>query len=181
MSIRLSSWLRGATLAGALLAAGCAGFNASTLQPGVSTLPQIEAALGKPAMVWKNPDGTSQLAYPFGPSGTQTFMVFVGADGKLQRITGVLNEAQFGLVQAGMTKEQVLRILGPSGALGTQTFPRTNTLAWTWLYCAPGNFQNFFNVMFDVGSGLVRSTGQSPVMLGREGLTPSCTQTVLGD
>jgi hypothetical protein len=74
MSIRLSSWLRGATLAGALLAAGCAGFNASTLQPGVSTLPQIEAALGKPAMVWKNPDGTSQLAYPFGPSGTQTFM-----------------------------------------------------------------------------------------------------------
>jgi hypothetical protein len=131
MSIRLSSWLRGATLAGALLAAGCAGFNASALQPGVSTLPQIEAALGKPAMVWKNPDGTSQLAYPFGPSGTQTFMVFVGADGKLQRIIGVLNEAQFGLVQAGMTKEQVLRILGPSGALWTQTFPRTNTLAWT--------------------------------------------------
>jgi UDP-N-acetylmuramate dehydrogenase len=128
----------------------------------------------------ENPDGTSQLAYPFGPSGTQTFMVFVGADGKLQRITGVLNEAQFGLVQAGMTKEQVLRILGPSGALWTQTFPRTNTLAWTWLYCAPGNFQNYFNVMFDVSSGLVRSTGQSPVMLGREGLTPSCTQTLLG-
>jgi hypothetical protein len=67
MSIRLSSWLRGATLAGALLAAGCAGFNASALQPGVSTLPQIEAALGKPAMVWTSPDGTSQLAYPFGP------------------------------------------------------------------------------------------------------------------
>ena len=166
--------------AGALLAAGCAGINASSLQPGVSTLPQIEAALGAPARVWTNPDGSAQLAYPFGPSGTQTFMVFVGADGKLQRITGVLNETQFRLVQPGMTKEQVLRILGPSGSLWTQTFPRTNTLAWTWLYCAPGNFQNYFNVMFDTGTGLVRSTGQSPVMVGREGLTPSCTQTVLG-
>ncbi len=180
MSERLFSRLRVFALAGAALAAGCAGFNAGSLRSGVSTLPQIEAALGAPAMVWKNPEGTQQLAYPLGPSGTQTFMVFVGADGKLQRITGVLNEAQFGLVRAGMTKEQVLRILGPSGALWTQTFPRTNTLAWTWLYCAPGNFQNYFNVMFDVGSGLVRSTGQSPVMLGREGLTPSCTPVVIG-
>ena len=111
------SWLRIAVVAGALAAVGCAGINASSLQPGVSTLPQIEAALGAPAMVWKNPDGSAQLAYPFGPSGTQTFMVFVGADGKFQRITGVLNETQFRLVQPGMTKEQVLRILGPSGSL----------------------------------------------------------------
>ena len=173
------SWLRIAVVAGALAAAGCAGISASSLQPGVSTLPEIEAALGAPAMVWKNPDGSAQLAYPFGPSGTQTFMVFVGADGKFQRITGVLNETQFRLVQPGMTKEQVLRILGPSGSLWTQTFPRTNTLAWTWLYCAPGNFQNYFNVMFDTDTGLVRSTGQSPVMVGREGLTPSCSPIVL--
>lgn len=180
MNDRRSSWLGVAALAGAALLAGCAGFNAGSLQPGVSTLPQIEAALGAPAMVWNGSDGSQQLAYPLGPAGTQTFMVFVGADGKLLRITGVLNEAQFGLVQAGMTKEQVLRILGPSGALWTQTFPRTNTVAWTWLYCAPGNFQNYFNVMFDVSTGLVRSTGQSPVMVGREGLTPSCSRTVIG-
>lgn len=180
MNAHRFSWLGIATLAGALLAAGCAGFNPSSLQPGVSTLAQIEAALGAPAMVWKNPDGSAQLAYPFGPSGTQTVMVFVGADGKLQRITGVLNESQFRLVQPGMTKEQVVRILGPSGAPWTQSFPRTNTVAWTWLYCAPGNFQNYFNVFFDVTTGLVRSTGQSPVMVGREGLTPSCMPVNLG-
>lgn len=180
MSIRPGSWLRAAALACALLAAGCAGFDAGSLQPGVSTLPQIEAALGKPAMIWKNPDGSSQMAYPFGPAGTQTFMVFVGADGTFQRIIGVLNESQFGLVQTGMTKDQVLRLLGPSGALWTQTFPRTNTVAWTWLYCAPGNFQNYFNVFFDVTTGLVRSTGQSPVLVGRLGVTPSCARTVIG-
>lgn len=179
MNQRLFSWLRIVAAAGALLTAGCAGFNASSLQPGVSTLAQIEAALGAPAMVWKNPDGSVQLAYPFGPAGTQTFMVFVGADAKLERIEGVLNETHFRLVQPGMTKEQVVRILGPSGALWTQTFPRTNTVAWTWLYCAPGNFQNYFNVMFDTGTGLVRSTGQSPVMVGRLGVTPSCAPMVL--
>ncbi|SBT04719.1 conserved hypothetical protein [Candidatus Accumulibacter aalborgensis] len=51
------------------------------------------ASMGEPAMVWKNPDGSEQLAYPRGPAGTQTFMAYVGPDGTLQRIEKVLDGA----------------------------------------------------------------------------------------
>jgi len=176
MGIRLSSWLRGATLAGALLAAGCAGFNASTLQPGVSTLPQIEAALGKPAMVWKNPDGSEQLAFPRGPAGTQTFMAYIGPDGTLQRIDGVLNMTHFARIQAGMTKDEVQRVIGPPFAPWTQLFERSNTLAWSWLFCDSYSLQTFFDVLFDATTGLVRTTQQNPKYVGVAGIQPTCGQ-----
>lgn len=167
-------------LLGALLVSACAGVNGSKLAPGVSTRSEVIASMGQPAMVWKNADGSEQLAYPRGPAGTQTYMADVGADGKLQRIVGVLNEPYFQLVEPGMTQAQVLRIVGPSGAFWTQSFPRTNTLAWTWLYCANGNFQNYFDVYFDATTLLVRSTGRSQVIVGRLGGTPGCTQDNVG-
>lgn len=180
MATKKSFWMRAGVVLGALLVAACAGINGNNLTPGVSTRAEVIASMGPPAMVWKNPDGSEQLAYPRGPAGTQTYMAYVGADGKLQRIVGVLNEANFLLVEPGMTQAQVLRIVGPSGALWTQRYSRTNTLAWTWLYCANGNFQNYFDVYFDATTQLVRSTGRSPVLTGRLGGTPGCTQDNVG-
>ena len=162
---------------GTLVLAACAGPNLNSLQPGVSTLSAVEATMGQPSMVWKNPDGSEQLAFAQGPVGVDTYMVFLGVDGKLQRISSVLNDRYFDQIQAGMTKDQVLRKIGPPGAPWTATYPRSNTLAWTWLYCASANFQNYFNVMFDASTGLVRSTGYSPVMLGRQGVAPNCIQS----
>ena len=166
--------LRSLALGSAMLLSACAVQNGANLQTGVSTLPQVEAALGPPAMVWKNPDGSEQLAYPKGPVGTQTYMAFVGPSGKLQRMEQVLKDAYFDQIQAGMSQEQVLRLLGPSGAPWTATYSRSNTLAWTWLYCATANMQEYFNVMFDQTTGLVRRTGKSPVMLGPAGIAPNC-------
>ncbi len=154
--------------------AACAGYSGSNLKPGISTMPEIVASMGEPAMVWKNPDGSEQLAYPRGPAGTQTFMVYVGPDGKLQRIEGVLDMAHFAKVQEGISKEQVLRIIGPSGPLWTQTYPRSNTLAWSWLFCDSASFQAFFDVMFDATTGIVKSTGQRPNEQGRLGIPPTC-------
>jgi hypothetical protein len=85
----------------ALFLSACAGYSSSALTPGASTLPEVVATMGQPAMTWKNADGSQQLAFATGPGGTQTFMVFVAPDGKLQRIVGVLNEGFFGLIQAG--------------------------------------------------------------------------------
>jgi len=154
--------------------AACAGYSGSNLNPGISTMSEIVASMGEPAMVWKNPDGTEQLAYPRGPAGTQTFMVYVGPDGKLQRIEGVLDMAHFAKIQEGISKEQVLRIIGPSGPLWTQTYPRSNTLAWSWLFCDSASFQAFFDVMFDATTGIVKSTGQRPNEQGRLGIPPTC-------
>ena len=80
-------WL---ALAGVVLLSACAVPNGSNLQPDISTLPQVLATMGKPAMGWKNPDGSEQLAFPHGPAGTQTFMAYIAPDGKLQRIEGEL-------------------------------------------------------------------------------------------
>jgi hypothetical protein len=168
--------VRGLVVFSALLIAACAGYSGSNLKPGVSTLPEVVASMGEPAMVWKNPDGSLQLAYPRGPAGTQTFMAYVGPDGKLQRIEGVLDMAHFARIQAGMSKEEVLRVLGPPGPLWTQTYSRSNTLAWSWLFCDSSSLENFFDVMFDATTGVVRSTEQRPNYQGRLGIQPTCGQ-----
>ena len=166
--------IRGLVVISALLISACAGFSGSNLQPGVSTMAEVMASMGEPAMVWKNPDGSAQLAYPRGPAGTQTFMAFVGPDGKLQRIESVLNMDNFARIQPGMSKDDVQRVLGPPGAPWTQFFSRTNTLNWSWLFCDVFSLQTFFDVSFDGTTSLVRSTGQSPRYMGLEGIQPSC-------
>ncbi len=171
-----SGWRRGPLVVCVLLLAACAGYSGSNLKPGVSTLAEVVASMGEPAMTWKDPDGSEQLAYPRGPAGTQTFMVHVAPDGKLQRIDKVLNAAHFARVQAGMSKDQVLRILGPSGSMWTQSYSRSNELAWSWLFCNDWNVQEFFDVMFDASTGIVRSTGQHPNLEGVSGTSPPCSQ-----
>ncbi|MBL8412908.1 MAG: hypothetical protein JNM42_00535 [Propionivibrio sp.] len=174
MDGKLSAGLRGLLVISVLLVSACAGYSGSNLRPGVSTLPEVIASMGEPAMVWKNPDGSEQLAFPRGPAGTQTFMAHVGPDGKLQRIEAVLDMAHFNRVQAGMSKDEVLRVLGPSGSMWTQFYSRSNELAWSWLFCNSWNVQEFFDVMFDASTGIVRSTGLHPNLMGD--IQPICSQ-----
>ncbi|WP_300336900.1 hypothetical protein [Accumulibacter sp.] len=176
MDGNFSALVCGLVVGSALLVSACAGYSGSNLKPGVSTLPEVLASMGEPAMVWKNPDGSEQLAYPRGPLGTQTFMAYVGPDGKLQRIDKVLNTEHFARIQVGMNKDQVLRVLGPSGSSWTQFYSRSNLLAWSWLFCNSWNSQEFFDVMFDATSGIVHSTGQHPNLSGRDGAQPLCGQ-----
>lgn len=171
-----SVWLRVLLVFSVLTISACAGYSGSNLTPGVSTLPEVVASMGAPAMLWKNPDASEQLAYPRGPAGTQTFMAYVGPDGKLQRIEKVLNTEHFALVRAGMSKDEVLRVLGPPGSRWTQFYSRSNQLAWSWLFCSSWNVQEFFDVMFDGTTGIVLSTGQHPNLGGPDGAQPFCGQ-----
>ena len=173
--ISVASLGRRALAAAALLGlAACTTPGPSRLTPGASTQSDVENRLGRPAKIWKNADGSQQLAFPTGPEGTQTFMVFIAPDGKLQRIVGVLNEQFFGLIQPGMTQEQVLRLLGPAGAPATP-YRRSDTFAWTWLYCQSQNVMQYFDVNFDAGTGLVRSAGQHLYTRGYLPGTPACS------
>ena len=172
MNGNFRAWAGGLAVLGAALVSGCVG--SSNLRPGASTLPEVIAEMGPAVMTWKNPDGSEQLAFPRGPEGTQTFMAYVGPDGKLQSIENVLDTAHFSRVQAGMSKDEVLRILGPSGSRWTQTYARSNQLAWSWLTCDNWNRQEFFDVMFDLTSGLVHSTGRHPHLVGLSGVQPPC-------
>ncbi|EXI79514.1 MAG: hypothetical protein AW10_02368 [Candidatus Accumulibacter appositus] len=162
-------------LLAALLLTACAGYSGRGLQAGVATLPEVIATMGMPALSWQDPDGSEQLAYPRGPAGTQTFMVFIAPDGRLQRIEGVLDMVHFARVEAGKSdRESVLRLLGPSVPQWTDYFKARDELVWEWRFCDSWNQLARFDVLFDATTGIVRSTYQRPDLMGWDGVAPYC-------
>ena len=160
----------------ALALSACAGYSGSDLKPGQSTLPDIVASMGEPAMRWKEADGREQLAYPRGPLGTQTFMVFVAPDGRLERIEKVLNYEHFSRIEGGKTDmAAVLKILGPVFPQNVTYFKARDELVWSWLFCNAYSEQEYFDVLFDGQTGIVRTT-QQRTLLGPLGMGAGCGQ-----
>ena len=131
----------------ALLAAACASYDGSGLRPGVASADEVRRTMGAPALDLSNPDGSRQLVYPTGPMGTQTFIAQVGSDGKLQALGNVLNEDHFYRVQRGLTRDEVLRLIGPPGE--TTDFPRLAQTAWDYRFHDTWGYTAIFSVMFD--------------------------------
>ena len=145
------------------LLSACAG-TGSSLKPGVATLPEIIADMGEPAMRWKDPDGQEQLAYPRGPFGVQTYMVFVGADGRLLRVEQVLDEAHFARIEIGKSsKQDVLRLIGPSYPVWTAEYRHLNQVVWEWNFNDRTNQVSRLDIYFDMSTGVVRNTQQRTV------------------
>ena len=152
-----------ATFAVVALLSACAG-TGSYLKPGVATLPEIISEMGEPAMRWQDSGGQEQLAYPHGPVGVHTYMVFVGADGRLQRIEQVLDEAHFARIQIGKsTKEEVLRLIGPSYPVWTVEYKPLNQIVWEWNFNDRTNQVSRLDIYFDMSTGVVRNTQQRTV------------------
>jgi len=133
--------------AAAVLCGGCASYSGSSLQPGVSTEGEVRSVMGAPAVEFANGDGSRQLAYPRGPLGTQTFMVDVGSDGKLIAVRGVLRDEIFFQVKPGMTRDEILRLIGPPGE--TMEFKNLNQVAWDYRYTDTWGYTAILSVMFD--------------------------------
>ena len=144
-----------------LLLSACASCSGRGLNPGEATLNDVVTVMGEPAMRWQDADGREQLAYPRGPEGMQTFMAFVGADGRLERIEGVLDSKHFARIRNGQSdKAEVLRLLGPSYPYWTAYFKARDELVWEWRFCNDWNEVAKFDVLFDATTGIVRSTYQ---------------------
>jgi hypothetical protein len=171
--------VRRATLvAAAALLSACAGYSGSDLEPGRSTLPEVVASMGEPALRWEDPDGRVQLAFPRGPMGTETFMAHIAADGRLERIEAVLDAEHFARIEAGRSDQAaVLRVLGPPQAQLSVHFARGDELVWKWRFCDVFSRQALFAVAFDVRTTLVRSTYQVPDYRFPGGEVPGCGQT----
>lgn len=146
----------------AILISSCAAYSGYGLKPGVATLDDIVRVMGEPAMRWQDPDHSVQLAYPRGPSGFHTYMVFVAADGKLRRIENVMDPQAFARIRPGMTEDEVLRTLGPPPP-GWKTYHRDrDEMEWEWRYCDEWNKAARFDVLFDHTRGTVRSATAWP-------------------
>lgn len=155
--VRRRAW-RILSLAAVVLLSACASFSGGDLVPGVTHVTEVEKLMGPPALRWRAADGSQQLAYPRGPAGFHTYMVHIGADGRLLRIQNVLNDDGFAAIRPGMSQEDVLRVLGPSDPGDTAYFAARDELVWGWRYCDSWNEAARFYVLFDATSGKVRST-----------------------
>ena len=162
--LRLALVFKVLLLSTLVLLSGCASYNGRNLKPGTATQSDVIASMGEPAMDWTNSDGSAQLAYPRGPAGTETFMVFIAPNGVLQEIKPVLNAAHFAQIKRDSTQQEVLRLIGPPQADRTVYFEARDELVWEWRFCDSFSQQAFFNVLFDGTSGLVRSSLERPAI-----------------
>jgi len=139
----------------AFLCVACAAYDGRGLKAGEARLEDVVRVMGNPAMQWREPDGSRQLAYP---RGIHTFMVDIGTDGRMKNIQNIMNMKTFAKIRPGMTKSEVLRILGPSETSGTAYFKERDELVWEWRYCDEWNEAARFDVLFDGSKETVRST-----------------------
>ena len=126
MHIRI---LQTACLAGCLLAAGCA--NMTSIAPGTAAS-AVESSRGKPFRVWPETGGGASWEYPQGPAGRYTYMVRVGADGRVNRVDQVLGWDTFAHITVGMPATEVEHMLGRP--YSKVTYPMTGQTAWAWRF-----------------------------------------------
>ena len=136
----------------------CASYDGRGLRPGASTEAELRQVMGEPAMQFSNRDGSRQLVYPRGPQGTQTFMAHVSRDGIVQAIQPVLNDGTFNAIRPGLTKEDILRMIGPPR--DTMAFPRLGHEAWDYKYTDTWGYPAIFSVTFDSDGRVVSKITQ---------------------
>jgi len=147
-SISIQGWV---LLAVSALAGGCASF--PSISPGTPSQ-QVQALVGSPDHVWKNPDGSEVWEYPQGPMGTETFMVSFGGD-TVREVRQVLNEETISKLRVGMSRDEVRRMIGKPRDIGYSD--RTDEEIWSWLYREWRSRKMELYVQFDRPSGLVKS------------------------
>jgi outer membrane protein assembly factor BamE (lipoprotein component of BamABCDE complex) len=142
----------------AALVTACAAYSGAGLKPGVTTEGEVVAAMGRPAATFPNRDGSRRLAYPKGPLGTQTYMADIAPDGRLQAISQVLNDQVFSRIQPGLTRDDVLRLIGPPGS--TMRFPISGNDAWDYRFVDTWGYTAVFSVTFNRDNIVVSKISQ---------------------
>lgn len=151
----------GAVAAAAATAAlaGCATYGPGTLRPGDDSA-EVTRQLGAPTARYPMPGGVQRLEFARGPFGKHTYMVDLDTAGRVARVEQVLTEERFARVQAGQSRDELLRLLGrPSDRRGGGWQPGE---VWAWRYESP--FCQWFMVSIDPQGRVVDSAhGPDPL------------------
>lgn len=139
-------------------------FGLEKLSAGISTEADVQRAMGAPEKVWQEANGAHTLEYPKGPEGHRTFMVRLDAQGIYQGYTQVLTVENFATVKAGMSQDEIRRKLGKPRTV--VNFALKNEQVWDWLYLEDATTERYFNVHFDMASGVVVRTSISDPIEG---------------
>ena len=109
---------------------GCAGLQPPQATPG-QTEAEVVARLGPPTGRYTLPAGGQRLEYATGPYGRTTVMVDLGGDGRVTASQQVLTEANFAKVRHGMSRDEVLLMLGRPAEKAGEFM---NRQTWSWRY-----------------------------------------------
>ena len=142
------------------LAALLLGACAMPVVPGTSTETDVLAFFGKPIDTRQIEGGSRQFDYPRGPLGRETWRITLSADGKVQWVEQLLDEAHFARIKSGMSKIDVQRELGRHFI--TTNFANLGEQVWSWRYTDFGSRYMFFNAHFHAQSGLLKYASRTP-------------------
>jgi hypothetical protein len=121
----------GAVVPVLLWLAACASFSGHNLEPGVSTVADVQATMGAPALVRDAPNGEKVYWYPRLPFGRQSFAARIAPDGKLVAIEQRLSDEHIRKLKPNeSTAEDVLDILGPPSDV--YRYPRQQRETWEY-------------------------------------------------
>ena len=142
-------------IAALLMCAGCDPQKVAQLEEGVSTEQDVRARFGVPERIWIEPNGDRTFEYPRQPAGQANYMISIGPDGKMSSLRQVLHPNYFAKVTAGLTKEEVRRMLGKPAKV--QTYQQKGEEVWDWRFADGTTGVKVFSVTFDL-AGAVRAT-----------------------
>lgn len=132
---------------------------------GESTEVEVRNSAGKPEIVWEDADGAKRLEYPRSPQGGKTWMVDIGADGRVTSIQQVLTAETFARVRPGMTKDDIRRLLGKPTQVNIYRLKQEEV--WGWRWWESSTEMAFFNVHFNTdGVVVTTSRNDAPERIG---------------
>ncbi len=146
----MKSWL--VIAFAALLASGCASYSPRSALVGQSRATLIEQ-MGEPEREVERQD-LKQLHFPRGPAGSHTYFVYVDRNDRVVRWEQVLTEERFNTIRPGMSRDEVIDILGITKI--TNGLARNRGYVWHYRYATP-HCQSF--VIEFTAEDVVRSAG----------------------
>ena len=100
---RSAWWRLGRLITGVLAAVGFVGAcdlqNIAELEPGVSTEADVREKFGQPEAVWDGEEGAQIYEYNRQPEGVVNYMITIGPDGVLVKVSQVLTEENFAMAE----------------------------------------------------------------------------------
>jgi hypothetical protein len=129
-------------LAVILVASACAGPAALVGRPSSEL-----GALGRPIGEYANADGSRTVAFSPGYYSGITYMADIDAAGTVRAVRQALVEESFQRIAPGMTREEVLRLIGPP--LDSMEFTRQRESSWEYRFMDAWGYRAFFYVNFD--------------------------------
>jgi outer membrane protein assembly factor BamE (lipoprotein component of BamABCDE complex) len=145
----------------AALLGGCAlGSYSPSGVPAGASREEVLRIMGPPTAVYTMPDGHQRLEYNKMPAGKQTFMVDLDAAGRMAHWENVLDEDHFAAIRPGMTRADVLRLIGPPTFSSQYRRPEPG-ITWNYRFLTIQRCV-VFQLAFSVATGQVLEAGAYP-------------------